>query len=52
MGAPVCLEEVGIETPGIDKIAENAASLARKWSGKAFPQDVDCGDLELWGLTT
>jgi alcohol dehydrogenase YqhD (iron-dependent ADH family) len=47
IGAPIRLSEANIDRSEIQKIAENAVGLARKWGLKSYTQDVIARILEL-----
>lgn len=47
IGAPIRLKEVNIDKTDIDKIAENAVSLATKWHLKTYTKEVIAKILEL-----
>ncbi len=46
IGAPVRLSEVNIDRSEIQKIAENAVGLARKWGLNSYTQEVIARILE------
>jgi len=47
IGAPIRLKEVNIDKADIDKIAENAVSLATKWGLKTYTKEVIAKILKL-----
>jgi len=47
IGAPIRLKEVNIDKADIDKIVENAVSLATKWGLKTYTKEVIAKILEL-----